>query len=340
MRITGKLEPTVSSAIFSSYVEAAIRMGVDKGELLKASGTSADSLADPDGRLPLSAYTSIRQVLEKHLGPAFGLKILETMIEVKATVIAYLFANSKSLHEAYANLCRYRRIVAEVESPRLTIDNDRASMGCHYGKVHVMMNSSLLEGALGFWLIRGRHFTGVDWDPIEVHIQGKATDREVYERIFRCQVINEAKEYKLVFDKDLLDLPIKNSDGNLLNYLTPIAEEVVKNLPGNQNIKQLIQDKIFTSLESGNTSIDGIADQIHVSARTLQRRLEEEGTSFANLLDETRHIAAIEYLKDQRISITETAFLLGFSDASTFYRAFKRWVQQTPAQFRKSLQQL
>ena len=112
---------------------------------------------------------------------------------------------------------------------------------------------------------------------------------------------------------------------------------MIKNLPGNQSVKQLIHDKIFTSLENGNTSIDSIANQIHVSARTLQRRLEDEGTSFAELLDQTRNIAAVEYLKDPHISITETAFLLGFSDSSTFYRAFKRWTKQTPAQFRKAL---
>ncbi len=312
-------------------------MGVDKGELIQASGMAVESLTDPDGRLPFSAFTSIRRVLEDSLGPAYGLKVVETMTEVKATVIAYLLANSKNLGDAFKIFSRYRSIAAEFEAPVLTIEGDKATFGCRYGKINVMMSASLIEAALGFWLIRGRHFTGVDWNPIEVHLQGKATDTEVYERIFRCKVINGAKESKLVFDRDLLDLPIKNSDNNLLNYLTPIAEEVVKNLPGNQNVKHLIQDKIFASLESGTISIDSVADQLHVSARTLQRRLEEEGTSFASLLDETRHLAALEYLKDQRISITETAFLLGFSDSSTFYRAFKRWANQTPAQFRKSL---
>ncbi|WGO97864.1 AraC family transcriptional regulator [Saccharophagus degradans] len=332
-----KLEPTVSAAIFSSYIDAAVEMGIDRGELMRCSGLSAESLVDPDGRLPLTAYASIRNVLEQHLGPAFTLRIVETMTEVKATVIAYLMANSKTLKEAYDNLCRYRAIVAEVEPTRLSTVGDRASLACKYAKLHVMMGAALIEGSMGFWLIRGRYITGVDWDPIEVHLQGKVTDTTVYERIFRCKVINGSEETKLVFDSKLLDLPIKNSDKKLLNYLTPIAEEVVKNLPGNQNVKQLVQDKIFNALESGNVTIDGIADQIHMSARTLQRRLEDEGTSFASLLDETRFIAALEYLKDRRISITETAFLLGFSDNSTFYRAFKRWSKQTPAQFRKSL---
>lgn len=336
MRILSKLEPTVSSSIFYGYIEAAIKMGVNREELLKASGTTEADLARPDGRLPFSAFTSIRQVLEKQLGPAYGLKVAETMTEFKATVLAYLTANSKTLGDAFAVLCRYRSIAAEMEPPKLSIDGDYATLGCRYGKINVMMNASFLEAALGFWLIRGRYYTGVEWDPIEVQLQGPITDTSVYERVFRCKVVNRSKETRLIFDRSLLDLPIKNPDPNLQQYLLPIAEEVLKNLPGNQSVKKLIQDKIFTSLESGRTSIEAIADQIHVSARTLQRRLEDEGTSFGELLDKTRHVAAVEYLKDPRISITETAFLLGFSDSSTFHRAFKRWTKQTPAQFRKA----
>lgn len=335
MRIFSKLEPTVSSAVFYGYIEAAIKMGVNKEELLEAAGTTEAALANPDGRLPWSAFSAIRQVLEKHLGPAYGLKVAETMTDIKATVLAYLLANSKNLNDAFTTFSRYRSISAEIEHPKLSIEGDFATFGCRYGKINVLMNASFLEGALGFWLIRGRYYTGVEWNPVEVQLQGSTTDTSIYERVFRCQVLNRCKETKFIFDTQLLDLPIKNPDPNLLQYLTPIAEEVIKNLPGNESIKQLIQDKIFASLESGSSSIDSIAKQIHVSARTLQRRLEDQDTSFAELTDQTRHVAAIEYLKDPRISITETAFLLGFSDASTFYRAFKRWTGDTPANYRK-----
>jgi AraC-like DNA-binding protein len=98
-----------------------------------------------------------------------------------------------------------------------------------------------------------------------------------------------------------------------------------------------VQERILTSLENGNYSVSAIADQLHMSVRTLQRRLEDEGTAFGELLDSTRHIAALEYLKDPRIAIAEVAYLLGFSESSTFYRAFKRWTNTTPVQFRRSL---
>jgi AraC-like DNA-binding protein len=194
-----------------------------------------------------------------------------------------------------------------------------------------------MEAAVGFWLIRGRDLTGVDWNPLEVHLQSSATDPEVYARIFRAPVTNNSAETQLVFSTELLDLPINSPDETLLRYLTPIAEEIVRNLPGGQSLRQKVQEKILASLEYGSYSVSAIADQLHVSVRTLQRRLEVEGTAFAELLDSTRQLAAQEYLKDPRIAITEVAYLLGFSESSTFYRAFKRWTNMTPIQFRKSL---
>ena len=87
MRLLSKLEPTVSSAVFYGYLEAAIEMGVNREDLIGASGTTEAELAAPDGRLPFSAFTSIRQVLERYFSPAYGLKVAETMTEIKATVI-------------------------------------------------------------------------------------------------------------------------------------------------------------------------------------------------------------------------------------------------------------
>jgi AraC-like DNA-binding protein len=200
-----------------------------------------------------------------------------------------------------------------------------------------MANGPWLEAAVGYWLIRCRHLTGVDWDPLAVHLQSSTTEPEVYARIFRAPVTNNSEDTQLVFSAELLDLPINSPDENLLRYLTPIAEEIVRNLPGGQSLKQKVQEKILALLENGDYSVNAIADQLHISVRTLQRRLEDEGTAFAELLDSTRHIAAQEYLKDPRIAIAEVAYLLGFSESSTFYRAFKRWTRMTPVQFRKSL---
>jgi AraC-like DNA-binding protein len=337
MMVSSRTEVTVSSAILAAYIQAALKMGLPLDAVETAAGVPLAEMAKPDGRLPMTTYTALSGVLREHFGPAFGLRVAETMTEARVTILAYILANSATLGEAFERHSRYRAIVAETECPVLKITGQTATYGFRQPKSHVMANGPWMEAAVGYWLIRCRHLTGVDWDPLAVHLQSSTTEPEVYARIFRAPVTNNSEDTQLVFSAELLDLPINSPDENLLRYLTPIAEEIVRNLPGGQSLKQKVQEKILALLENGDYSVNAIADQLHISVRTLQRRLEDEGTAFAELLDSTRHIAAQEYLKDPRIAIAEVAYLLGFSESSTFYRAFKRWTSMTPVQFRKSL---
>lgn len=329
--------PTVSSSALRGYVMTAIGMGLNRDEVEQRTLLDFAALEDPDGRIPMTVSSSLRELLVEKFGPACSLQILENMTEARPTVVSYLIANSKTLEEAYQQLSRYRRIVTEIESPSLTVEGDVATFGCRYPENLVLSNNEALESFTGFWVIRGRHYTGVEWDPTEVYLQGPVTDTSVYERIFRAPVHNNADKTAIVFPKELLDLPINNPDVNLARYLQPIADEVLKNLPGARSIIHDVQEKLLKNLEQGETSLEAVAEQLHMSARTLQRRLDEESTNFGEVLDQTRHSAAVGFLKDPSISITETAFLLGFSEPSTFYRAFKRWTGETPANYRKQL---
>ena len=88
-------------------------------------------------------------------------------------------------------------------------------------------------------------------------------------------------------------------------------------------------------LVAGTPSVEAVSERLRLSRRTLQRQLNAAGTSFAEELDRARHELSLRYLADERISLQETAFLLGFSEASAFHRAFVRWTGQTPTSFRR-----
>jgi AraC-like DNA-binding protein len=91
---------------------------------------------------------------------------------------------------------------------------------------------------------------------------------------------------------------------------------------------------LITWLHDGIPKQESIADTLHISLRSLQRRLREEETSFKGLLEDTRQALAQQYLRENHRSIGEITYLLGFSEPSNFTRAFKRWTGQTPAEFR------
>ena len=172
--------------------------------------------------------------------------------------------------------------------------------------------------------------------PQEIRLQSPPTDPETYASVFGCPVINRAPTSEIVFDASLVDLPVENADPGLLHFLRPIADEILECLPQREGVLQEVRSCILEVLQEGDASLERVAASLNVSTRTLQRRLEAEGATFATVLDESRRMATFRYLRDPRISITETALLVGFSEPSTFYRAFKRWTGTTPAKYRRA----
>jgi AraC-like DNA-binding protein len=122
----------------------------------------------------------------------------------------------------------------------------------------------------------------------------------------------------------------------LLGRLAPIADEMLRAVAEAERFSSRVRAALARSLEQGRSSVDDVARALAVSPRTLQRRLEEEGTTFGAVCDATRRAAAFEHLRDRRLGIKETAFRLGFSEPSTFYRAFRRWTGDTPANYRRA----
>ncbi len=98
-----------------------------------------------------------------------------------------------------------------------------------------------------------------------------------------------------------------------------------------------VRQALWSELSGGKPTIGKIADVLGLSVRTLQRRLHEDGTSFANVLEDFRRDMSVRLLRDRGLAVYEVAFLLGYSEPSTFFRAFRRWVGMAPQEFRKSL---
>ncbi len=328
--------PTMSVKLLQSVIDSAEQLGADRAEVVRLAGLADADLSDPDGRAPLAAGARLDAVLRERLGPSAAIRLGEATAATHATVLSYLIENCDDLGQAFRAIHQYRSIAMELTPPVLDVAGDAARFGCSYPPMFVSKMPGTIELRLTYWLAKTRNVTGVDWTPTEVHLQTRESDPSSYERVFRCPVIDSAPRTQLVFDAALLNTPIVGADSNLRYFLTPIAEEILSRLPRKEGFLRKVQSCIAEVLKDGESQLEKVAGKLNVSTRTLQRRLEEEDTSFGALLDEARRVAAIEYLKDQRVSITDTAYLLGFSEPSTFYRAFKRWTGTTPANYRRS----
>ena len=140
----------------------------------------------------------------------------------------------------------------------------------------------------------------------------------------------------MVFGTKLLDCPVETADNELLKILKRHCEQILGARPKANDLAFEVQQAITTLLSSGQCKIDAVAQELGMSSRTLTRRLTEEGLSYKGLLDEVRRKLALRYLKDRRISLKQITYLLGYSEVSAFYHAFRRWTDSSPLQHRLS----
>jgi AraC-like DNA-binding protein len=162
-------------------------------------------------------------------------------------------------------------------------------------------------------------------------------DVSEHERVFGCPVRFEAEHNRLLIDRAGWETRVSGAQPGVLEVLTEHADLLLEKLPRGPDLVERTRQAIGERLRGGDSSLESVAHGLGMSARSLQRHLRELGYSYNALADEVRAATAQLYLQQPDIAIAEVGYLLGFSDQSTFNRAFKRWTGQTPARSRAML---
>lgn len=149
--------------------------------------------------------------------------------------------------------------------------------------------------------------------------------------------INGTLRHRGCFSRQLLELPLKSPDPALVSLLEQHADRLLEQLPRQDEIVGQTRKAISRSLRDGEPSVERVGAELHLSPRTLQRRLQEADTSFRSELNLVRHELALSYLRDARLQIVDIAMLLGYSEHSAFTRAFKQWCGRSPQEARQTL---
>lgn len=173
---------------------------------------------------------------------------------------------------------------------------------------------------------------------VEARFTHRANDaqRKRHAAFFDAPVRFGAKYTELVFERRVLDSPLKTADPNLLAILVPTAEEKRARTSPHPLLTDQVRRALRVALTTDDGQLDVVAKKLGMTDRSLQRRLKDESTSFQIVRDEMRRELADRYLGDG-MSFAEISFLLGFSEPSAFYRAFKRWTGLTPVERRAQL---
>ncbi len=327
---------SVAAEVFKAMIDSVATLGLSTADLYQETLLTPELVEGEEGRVPFEHVMAYAQWVDEKCGATAGIRIGDAMAISEHFLLGYVLANSSTLGQAYESWVRYRRLGFEGIPYELTYRGNEVEIGCVYPEAAVHALPGLLEGYLAYVLAKGRHITQECWNPTQVFLQGEETDASLYQSFFGAPVRNGADRTAIIFSDSLLELPVVHADPKLRSYLEGVAEQVLRGLPEVETFVDEVRSEIMYALQHGQPTLEGVADKLHMSPRTVQRKLEKESQSFGALLDEVRRGAALEYLRNRHVAITEAAYLLGFSEPSTFYRAFKRWTGSTPADYRRS----
>ena len=328
---------TVSAKAIGKIIAAASAVGVKTEALLRAAQLDPSTLDNLDVRVTHSQLMTLYEQAARLTGDAaFGLHVGE-QTDIRAfDVLSYVVMNSLTVGEALNNAARYHSLWNSGADYRLEHQGNATRILYCYKENKEEERRHDCEMTLALVVSFGRRVTGVDWSPLEVTFQHPAPpDTTEHMRIFRSPVLFSRPDNAVTIDSALLELPLRTVDLGLRSVLERYAEELLSRLPPERSLRDEVRQQLYAGLRSGDVSLESVAKRLGLSGRNLQRRLREEQTSFQELLDRLRHELARKYLQDPRVTITEAAFLLGFSDPSAFHRAFRRWTGLTPYSFRR-----
>jgi AraC-like DNA-binding protein len=328
---------TVSIVFVKAIALAVRRAGVDDARLLAELGLARELLDDPEAFVPgvvIEAGWARAAALSGD--PVFGLHAGETAPLGVYDVLDYAMLSSPTLGEGVTRLIRYYRIMSDHAALELVREGETA-------RFVQRANVARSEGWRHAWecffaasVARVRLALGAAWTPIRVSFSHDAPgDTREHARVFGPGVGFGHAVSELVCESSLLDRPLQTADAALGRIVTKYADELVARIPQADDTLARARMAVAARLRGGEPALSDVACELGQSARTLQRKLGEAGTTFQSLVDDARREAAHRYLDDPKVALAEIAFLLGFAQPNAFHRAFRRWTGKSPTAWRR-----
>ncbi len=328
--------PTASVVLVRLLAQAAAMRGVRIDDLLGHHGVEPSLLEVPDARVPHALLVDLWEQLPRRLhDAALGLHLAQAVPLGTFDLVEYCMRNSPDLATCYQKLTRWQRLLHDAASYHLEIEGDVARIS-HRPPRSVEIPPHTIDFILAKLLMVGRQLTGVAFSPRSVSLTyARPSDDTEHTRVFGAAVRFSQPESHLEFDRALLGLRIQGMDPNLAAVLDRYAQHKLAELPKAVDMVDELGQRIRQALRGTVPDAATLARQMGMSTRTLSRRLHERGLTYQEVVDEARRDLALRHLLNKDLKLIEIAFLLGFSEVSTFYRAFRRWTGTTPAAYRR-----
>jgi AraC-like DNA-binding protein len=309
--------------------------GIDSGKLLEEAGIDRRLFADPNARCPQEQLTRLWHLAVHATGDeAFGLKVSHHIGATTFHALGYAITASGTLREIFERCARYLHVVsnaAELHFERIGSEYHVQIQAVESGP-QPSFESMDAFAALCVRMCRGR--VGRQYAPLRMRLRRpRPEDTWRFDKVFRTAIEYGASENRLVFDRATFERPLEDSNPELAAHNEQVLVRVLAQVE-KTDVRARVRAVLAECLSLGEPCAGKIASELHMSLRSLQRKLAAAGTNYEQVLNDTRRELAQRYIADSRYSISEITYLLGFSDTSSFTRAFRRWNDCSPTEFR------
>lgn len=328
--------PTVSAGYAGNLMRFAISRGAEPMALAGRSEIAAEDLTDPDARIPFARYVALMRAAKDLTGdPALALHLGQAGDLRDVSVVGLICYAAPTMGAGLAELNRFGRLVAELDIPsrggRFQIEPRDNGLWMVDTRLDPDSFPELTEETWARFVAETtRHFPGATFARA-IHVTHAApAHAEAYERVMRVPVTFGSDVNGVMIDPSWLDLELHAPNSYVFGVLSSHAQALLDSLENDEDIGRRVERMLIPVLHTGELGMESVAAALGMSRQTLYRRLKASGVSYEALVDDLRRRMSMHYLNGKKVSVSETAYLVGFSDPASFSRAFRRWTGSSP----------
>jgi AraC-like DNA-binding protein len=325
-------ELTIEAGIARGLFKYAVSRGAPAEALTELSGITLEGLDDPDARVPITSYMALMRGAKQVTGdPALALHYAEHVDFSEISIVGLLTLSSATMGEALEQMNRYGRLAVEFVG-----DGDRFEVSREKDGLWIV---DTRRNPNEFYELTETTFGRMAWGPRQFGKGAFVTAAQVthpdpgypeaYAHVFGCPVTFGAERNALRVE-DWSENRVAALPRYVFGALSERAHGLLQELEQSKSTRGRVESMLMPVLHKGEVNMDAVAKELGMSRQTLFRKLRAEGVTFIGILDELRRTLALHYLSGKKVSVNETAYLVGFSDPAAFSRAFKRWTGASP----------
>lgn len=311
--------------------------GVDPAPIFGQAGLDIRAWEDPESRFENAKLDAAWMLAIEQTGdPCLGLRAARFANPASLHALGFAWLASDTLYDALSRAVRYFRLVTDGADLELAVSGAECRLAIGESRLERRSGDEVADAFWSTVIAMCRMSASDDFAPLALALYRPEPPCVAdFYALFRAPITFNAGRDEIVFRRTEVERPLPTANRLLARTNDQVIDDYLARHDA-QNLADQVRAYVVEALPGGRIESEDIAAKLHMSRRSLQRHLADEGTSYSALLDESRRELALRYIGEERMPVKEVTYVLGFSEPANFTRAFRRWTGQSPTEYRAS----